>query len=153
MTDNELIDKLTPKQKALADKMQSYLSNDVAGWGNNASMEAYGYKKFNEKYYWPIKTDGNSRAANDKNFDNGSLYAIKNMGSAKNLTPNSTNGIYIYDAFDTFSEHIAQMAAYEGLMIPLSDAMKWFNYRETITGTDANGPYKPLPPSSAVHSC
>ena len=134
---DEMMSKLTPEQKALTDKMQSYLSNEVADWGNNATLEAYGYKKFNEKNYWPIKTDSNSRNATDKNTsDNASLFAIRNMSASKNLTQGANNALVLNDAFDTFTNHVAQMAAYEGLMIPLSDAMKWYNYHEQVDALD-----------------
>ena len=45
----EMVDTLTAEQKKLVDGLQSYLSTELSAHGNDASMEAYGYKKFKEK--------------------------------------------------------------------------------------------------------
>lgn len=134
LSENELkklLDELTPEQKTMALKMQKFLANNCSEWGNEVSMTLYGYKKFGEKTYWPIKTNDNFNKTNDNNagIDNTSLYAIRNQGMTKSLVKNASNPLVVGDIFDVFSEHVANMANYNAFVIPLTDAMKWYNYR------------------------
>lgn len=45
--------KLTDEQKRVADGLQELTATTLAKYGNDASMQAYGYRKFTEKNYWP----------------------------------------------------------------------------------------------------
>lgn len=47
----------------------------------------------------------------------------------KAVVKGANNPLIVGDIFDTFTQHVDDMASYNGMMIPLSDAMKWFNYR------------------------
>lgn len=127
-----IIDTLTDEQRRIADGMQQYLSNDVANWGNDVSLQLYGYKKFTEKHYWPIKVDANSVRTTDKSEagsgDNGSLYALRNLGATKSAQEGAHNALVLRDAFETFAGHVNDMSSYHGLVPALADAMKWFNY-------------------------
>ena len=129
----EMFKTLTPEQIRIAKAMQKFLAKDCAEWGNEVSMTMYGYKKFGEATYWPIKTNDNFNKTDDKNAETGaantSLYAIRNQGMTKNLVKNASNPIVVGDVFEVFAEHVANMANYNAFVIPLSDAMKWFNYR------------------------
>lgn len=122
---------LTDEQKQLADRLAWFLGNECAAWGNQTSQQMYGYKKFTEKNYYPIKTDSNYTQTSDKNDkgQNGSLSALKNLGMTKAVVKGANNPLIVGDIFDTFTQHVDDMASYNGMMIPLSDAMKWFNYR------------------------
>ena len=122
---------LTDAQKQLADRLAWFLGNECAAWGNQTSQRMYGYKKFTEKNYYPIKTDANFTQTSDKNDkgQNGSLSALKNLGMTKAVVKGADNPLIVGDIFDTFAQHVDDMASYNGMMIPLSDAMKWFNYR------------------------
>lgn len=122
---------LTDAQKQLADRLAWFLGNECAAWGNQTSQQMYGYKKFTEKNYYPIKTDSNYTQTSDKNDkgQNGSLSALKNLGMTKAVVKGANNPLIVGDIFDTFTQHVDDMASYNGMMIPLSDAMKWFNYR------------------------
>lgn len=138
---NQLFEKLTAEQKEVAEKMGAFMSGPCAQWGNETTMKMYGSKKFVEKNYWTLKTNEDYRRTNDGNVgDNTSLYAIRNMGATKNIDKNARNPLIIGDAFDLFAEHTTAMATYSAYCIPLSDAMKWYNYRSVsedgkITGT------------------
>lgn len=126
---------LTPEQVKMAKKMSQYLSdrNGPAGWGNEVSQKMYGLDKFTEKNYWPIRSDNNQTRTSDATAGNtASLWALKNQGFTKNLTINANNSVMIGDAFDTWSNHVANMATYNSMVIPLSDAMKWFNWRDGV---------------------
>lgn len=123
---------LTNEQVKMARAMAEYLSdrNGPAGWGNEVTQKLYGLDKFTERGYWPIKTDANFNRTSDANADTTpGLYAIKNQGFTKALQRGANNPLLINDAFDTWCDHVANMATYNAWAIPLSDAMKWYNYR------------------------
>lgn len=127
---DEIIGILTPEQKAYADKVQQFLAKNCADWGNNTSMILYGYKKFNDDRYFPIRTSDNSHRTNDKNAgDNVSLYEIRNQGMTKSVIPGAKNALVIGDIIDVFADHVVGMANYDSFAVPLTDAMKWYNYK------------------------
>lgn len=142
----EMLSILTPEQKKIADEMQRFLANNCSEWGNEVSMILYGYKKFGEKTYWPIKTSDNFNKTNDRNADNAgdnsSLYAIRNQGMTKNLVKNASNPIVVGDIFDVFTEHVTNMANYNAFVVPLTDAMKWYNYRSSTEEGEITGSIK-----------
>ena len=127
----KIIDSLTPKQKQVAEKMQGFLSGNVADWGNKASMTLYGYRKFTEEHYWPIQVNKNS--VRTMNAEDGAVqtqsnfYKLVNIGATKSVQRNASNGLFIKGAFDTFTKHITEMSAYSAYEVPVTDAMKWYN--------------------------
>ncbi|MFZ5975199.1 MAG: hypothetical protein ACOYU3_07305 [Bacillota bacterium] len=129
-----IIDTLTDEQKAIADSMQQFISEHASEWGNEAAMTLYGYRKFTEEHYWPIKTDEDFVNTQDPNMVN-LLYALRNLGMTKSTVKGASNPLVLDDVFDTFTRHVDEMATYNGLVVPLSDAMKWFNYREADVGS------------------
>ena len=129
---SEIVSKLTPKEKKLADAMQQFLAVDCAKYGNKASMSLYGIEKFNDPRYYPIVTDPNSVNTSDRTVNNASLHAIKNKGMTKNLVKGANNPVIIGDAFDTFIKHVLDMADYYGYAEALYDAMKWYNYNNRL---------------------
>lgn len=138
--------KLSPEQIKVADRMQQYMSEECSEWGNEVSKKMYGYRKFTEKYYFPIKSDSNYTRTSDSNSgtdmgagnSNGSLYAIRNQGMTKSLIRGANNPIMVSDIFDVFTDHVVSMATYNAYVIPLMDAMKWYNYRVTEEGGGYN---------------
>lgn len=127
----KIIDSLTPRQKQVAEKMQGFLSGNVADWGNKASMTLYGYRKFTEEHYWPIQVNKNS--VRTMNSEDGTVqtqtnfYKLVNIGATKSVQRNASNGLFIKGAFDTFTKHITEMSAYSAYAVPVTDAMKWYN--------------------------
>ena len=59
----DIFNTLTDKQKEVVEKAQDFLSNVVGGWGNETSMEMFGYKKFNDQRYFPISSETKSKVA------------------------------------------------------------------------------------------
>lgn len=125
------INQLTPEQIKVADAMQSFMANNCAEWGNRTSMKLFGYEKFKDPNYFPIKTDSKTRATNNREATkNQSLFANKNFSATKELTEMANNTIILTDIFDTFADHVTDMATYDGMVLPQMDAMRWFNYTE-----------------------
>jgi hypothetical protein len=119
---------LTPEQIKVANGLQKLASTKLAEWGNEASMPVYGYRKFMEEHYWPIKT---AKEATASSVEKGPDIAreIKNMGSAKALTPNASNALDIGGVYDVFAQNASDMIKYATLLAPMEDINRLYNYR------------------------
>ena len=134
----EITGSLTNEQVQMARKLSEYLSakDGPAGWGNEVSRKLYGLDKFTERHYWPIKSDNNQVRSNDATESGtAGLWAVKNQGFTKGLQKHAKNSILVGDVFDTWADHVVNMATYNAWCIPLSDAMKWYNWK---SGTDVS---------------
>jgi hypothetical protein len=109
--------------------MQEFMSTNCADWGNNVSMTLWGYKKFTEKDYFPMKVDSDSRATSNKDTNVPNFYSNKNISASKELKEMADNPLLIGDIFDVFTDHVADMATYDGMVLPQMDAMRWYNYK------------------------
>lgn len=128
----KITDTLTDNERKLAEDLQSFLKDECAEWGNEVSMKMYGYRKFSDPNYFPIKTDSNTLKSNkneEGEANNPNLYKIINLGFTKPLAKNASNAIMVSDIFDVFTGHVSDMAQYHGMAMPVTDAMKWFNYK------------------------
>ena len=122
---------LSPSQKEMADKIQKFMQNRGGELGNEISMARWDYAQFYENDYYPIKTDDVSRDVKNPEVDNANLWALINKSFTKDLTPNASNALVIDSVFETFADHMSDVAEYNAFALPLIDAMKWFNYRES----------------------
>lgn len=120
--------KLTDEQKRVADGLQDLTATTLAKYGNDASMQAYGYRKFTEKNYWPIKSAKEALHSNlEKDRDN--VRSIKNIGMAQQVTPNANNAVELRSVFDTFADHASDMIDYAAWLAPMEDANRFFNFQ------------------------
>lgn len=124
----EIIGALTPEERTIADGLQKLTTSTLSGWGNEASMGAYGYEKFTQGDYWPIRSAKNALHSNVEKGGN-NTRSIKNIGMAKATIPGANNAVEIGDVFDTFSRHAADMIDYSVWLLPMEDAGRLYNYR------------------------
>lgn len=125
-----IIDKLTEEQKKVALAIQEFL--EKAGmWGNEVTLEMFGYKKFNETNYFPIVTDENyiktvygARAVQNS--------TMQNAGTTKQTQKNANNPIILENIFDVFVRHTDFMSSYNAFVPALSDLNKFMNYKEIV---------------------
>lgn len=128
----EMIDKLTPKQKELADRLQQFMAKQCADWGNHASIMMYGYSIFTEDDYFPYKVDQNTVALNDDALGMQSLTKIANFGMTKQRNKKAANALQIGNILDVFSEHVDQMSTYDSYTPAVTDAVRFLNYKNGI---------------------
>lgn len=121
---------LTKRQRDVADKLQKYMTQQGGAWGNRVSMERFGYRAFTEENYFPIETMDSNRDAKDPGAKENDMFRLLNMSATKSLVYKANNALVVRDIFDVFSNHMADMAKYDALALPILDAMKWYNYRE-----------------------
>lgn len=124
-----IINSLTPRQIEVADKLQEFMNTTCTDWGNEVSMERFGFKAFGEENYFPIQSDKNNLAVDDA-VEQNSLYRLLNMSFTKGTIKNANNRVLIGNIFDVFAQHTSDMAKYNALALPVLDAFKWFNYKE-----------------------
>lgn len=127
----QIIGVLTPRQIEVADQLQKFMQNKGGQWGNYVSLKRFGENLFGEPNYFPINSDGRHlEATADENPSAASLYALLNMGFTKKTVEKAKNRIVIYSIFDVFANHMASMAQYHSMALPVLDALKWFNYNQ-----------------------
>ncbi len=131
----EILSVLTDGQKAYADGIVSLLSNEVGAWGNETSMEMYGYKKFTEEYYFPVTSD---KSYLYTRFGISDDTRLKHAGFTNKVVKGANNPIVISDFTDVAARHINQMALYSSFTVPIENMTRLYNY-ETAASVDADG--------------
>ena len=119
---------LTPEQVKIADGLQGLTRGVLADYGNKASMEAYGYKKFTESDYWPIKSAKEGLHSNIEKGGN-NTRSIKNIGMAKTTMPHASNALDLAGIFTTFANHASDMTDYASWLCTMEDINRLFNYQ------------------------
>lgn len=119
---------LTPEQVKVADGLQGLTRGVLADYGNKASMEAYGYKKFTESDYWPIKSAKEGLHSNIEKGGN-NTRSIKNIGMAKTTMPHASNALDLAGIFTTFANHASDMTDYASWLCTMEDINRLFNYQ------------------------
>ena len=117
---------LGEKEIALARLVGNLLSNDVAMYGNEASNAVYGYDKFTEKNYFPIKVDSDSLTMKNADLEK-MMSTLKNKGMTKALQKEAYNPIVIDDIFDVMVKHIDEMTSYSAYFPAITDMQKFYN--------------------------
>ncbi len=121
----------------VANNLQKYMMTTGARWGNEISMARFGYEFYTEgDAYYPIRTDANGRPMSDTDDGGNSMFRLLNLSASKSLNPKANNALIVGDIFDTFADHMSDMAKLNALGLPLLDAIKWFNYTEKVTNGD-----------------
>lgn len=101
---------LTEEQIRIADGLQKFMGGKLAELGNEASMAVYGYRKFTEKDYYPIKVDKNQTKRDISK--EAQAATIAGRGFTKSVTPKANNAVMVESIFDTYSSHVNDMATY-----------------------------------------
>lgn len=127
---------LTAEQKAMANETQEYMQKRGGELGNEISMARWDFAQFFEDNYYPIKTDDVTRNLDNPGAEKGNLWALINKSFTKATNPNAKNALVVDSMFETFADHMSGMAEYNAFALPVIDAMKWFNYRESTNSPD-----------------
>jgi hypothetical protein len=101
---------LTDEQIKMADDLQKYMGGALAELGNEASMEVYGYRKFNEPDYFPIQVDKNQTKKDIAK--EAQAATIAGRGFTKSVAPKANNAVMVNSIFDVYAAHVNDMATY-----------------------------------------
>lgn len=134
-----IVNELTQRQKDVADAMQKFMAEQGGAWGNEVSVKRFGEQMFTNEQYFPINSDGRHlQATADEHPSNASLYALLNMSFTKSRNEKANNRIIVYSIFDVFANHMASMAQYNAMALPVLDAIRWFNYQQKTEDHNGN---------------
>ena len=123
-----IVKALTPEQIRIADGLQKLTTGTLANYGNEASMKAYGYKKFTEQDYWPIRSTKEALKSSTEK-DSGNVRSIKNIGMAQAVKPEANTTLEIRSVFSTFADHASDMIDYAAWLCPMEDANRLYNFQ------------------------
>ena len=118
--------KLTEAQKDTADALQQYMAKDLAREGNRASLEVYGYEKFGEAHYFPIRTDRNQVARD--NAKEAKAQSISGRGFTKGTLPKANNAVMLDSVFTVYANHVNEMLTYAAWLGPMENLRRLQNY-------------------------
>lgn len=122
-----IISTLTDDQILVAEGMQSFLSEEMAEKGNRASMKVYGYKKFSEENYWPIRVD-NNQTVTDVAKETAEKM-VPQYGMTKQVTQGANNALFIGSIFDSYAKHITEMSIYSAWLATWEDVNRIHNFQ------------------------
>lgn len=111
----------------IAEGLQEFVSTTTSEHGNDASMEVYGYKKFTEPRYWPIRS--NKQEVKSSVETDTQVTSPANYGFTKSVKPNANTSVLVGSVFDTFVDHVAQMATYSAYLAAMEDVNRVRNYQ------------------------
>lgn len=123
----QAINQLTPKQKAYADKMMRFLSENMADYGNQATMDVYGFKIYNEPNYWTIETTESKAKKLESSGEKNRTIASRAFSNP--TMDKVSSALLVEDAVDVFTEHISGMAQYAAWLATEQDIKRIRNFR------------------------
>jgi len=127
---NALVDEhLTDNEKTFADSIGKILSIDVAKFGNEASNAVYGYDKFTEKNYFPIKVDKDTIDMKNSDLER-NMSTLKNKGMTKSLQKEAYNPLIVDDIFEVMMKHVDEMTSYGAYFPAITDMQKFYNMKD-----------------------
>lgn len=106
-----LMSKLSKEEIRIAEATQKFLANECAEWGNEVSMQLYGYRMYNDRDYFPIAVSKDYTQTDLTHISDN--HRLENIGFTKQLQ-RSKLPIYIRDIFDVADKHVEDMAMYNG---------------------------------------
>lgn len=93
------------------DVMNRFIREDCTKWGNEATLERYGFHRFTTKDYFPLKVDRNAIPA-DMVKGYSVPYNVSNVGFAKATTEGASAPLLIDSFIDVVNRHVEGMATY-----------------------------------------
>lgn len=117
---------LSAEEKAIAEKLQKFVSTVLSRYGNEASMKVYNYEKFGERNYWTIRT--NKQEIKSDIGQDTAVTTVSNRGFTKGTKPHANTSVRIGSIFDTFSAHASDMATYAAWLGTSEDVNRIRNF-------------------------
>lgn len=130
----EIINTLTPEQRAYAEAMQDYLTR-LGEKGNEVSRQMYGIDLFKEKFYFPLKSSADFRSSAEQQLGaTPTTASLVNTGMTKETVPDASNPIVLERFDDVAIRHIDQMLKYHNYVLPIENMRKVMDYTQLTDG-------------------
>ncbi len=120
------------KAKRAADEMMEFL-DELADYGNEATLAAYGYKIFGAENYWPIKSVESERAKEEAAKGGTRLIASKPF--SKPTEDAISAPLLVGSIFDTFANYCSEMAQYSAWLTTEQDINRIRRFKSEDTET------------------
>lgn len=125
-----IISVLSEEQIGYADAVVDYLSTTCAEWGNEASMQLFGIRKYTEQYYFPFQSADNFLYTR---FGQQQEARLKHVGFTNRLQHGANNPLIISSLSEVAAGHASQMASYSSLAVPIENMQRLYNYKNNDT--------------------
>ena len=122
---DDLMKYLSEEDIAVCDAIGKFLSKRCAEWGNEASVKMYGYRMFEDPFYFPLDVSKNAIPDNWDSLDE--FYRLENAGMTKSLKGDASAPIRMTDVFDIADFHVRTMAAYSAFAPISNDVQRIMN--------------------------
>ena len=138
-TMDELIKHLSEEDIRVADAMQRFLAHQCSEWGNEASMQMYGYRMYEDPDYFPIRVSETVKMRNAPAWGAqiGDI-SLENSGFTKHVDRNSTSAIVVGNVFDITENHVKRMASYNAYA-PICNDLQRVLSRSEVRGAIIRG--------------
>lgn len=124
---------LTDAQKGYIKDFVDFLSTQCAVWGNEVTMEQYGYRQFNESNYFPYIS---SELFLTKDPAKAESTILRRASFTHSLQKNANNPLVLTSFTDIALQHMESMCNFNAMTVPLETLNKIFNYKtESDEGT------------------
>lgn len=124
---------LTEAQKGYIKDFVDFLSTQCAVWGNEVTMEQYGYRQFNESNYFPYVS---SELFLTKDPAKAESTILRRASFTHSLQKNANNPLVLTSFTDIALQHMESMCNFNAMTVPLETLNKIFNYKtESGEGT------------------
>lgn len=123
---------IDPRTLDYVEQMVQYLSKDMSELGNETSMEMFGYRKFGEEYYFPIKSAEEflKQEPGQAGYDN---TRWKHKSFTKAVTKGANNPFVLMDFDEVWNQHVSQMCMYNGMAAAQDNIVRLLNYKHRVT--------------------
>ena len=125
--DADIISKmLTDAQKGYIKEIVDFLSTQCAVWGNEVTMEQYGYRQFNESNYFPYVSSELFLAKDPAKAES---TILRRASFTHSLQKNANNPLVLTSFTEIALQHIESMCNFNAMTVPLETLNKIFNYK------------------------
>lgn len=125
--DADIISKmLTDAQKGYIKEIVDFLSTQCAAWGNEVTMEQYGYRQFNESNYFPYISSELFLAKDPAKAES---TILRRASFTHSLQKNANNPLVLTSFTEIALQHIESMCNFNAMTVPLETLNKIFNYK------------------------
>lgn len=102
---------LDEEDKRVMKVFADFMRDECTVWGNEATMEKYGFHRFTTANYFPIKVNRDATGADMKTFAP-SQFNVENVGFAKSAKEDASAPVIIGSMIDVANAHVSGMATY-----------------------------------------
>lgn len=102
---------LDEEDKRVMKVFADFMRDECTVWGNEATMEKYGFHRFTTANYFPIKVNRDATGADMKTFAP-SQFNVENVGFAKSAKEDASAPVVIGSMIDVANAHVSGMATY-----------------------------------------